>query len=129
MSVFGVILILRIQSECGNMRTRITPKTDTFFAVYWVPNLLLWVDIFRKCAVNWETRDLSWCSHCDGDILYLSKLSGLYFDSLWLFCFFVVLIIIFVRLFCFYWIFIFCFFICCESFFLLLQIFWLLCLF
>ena len=24
---------LRIQSECGNMRTRITPNTDTFYAV------------------------------------------------------------------------------------------------
>ena len=25
---------LRIQSECGKMRTRITPNTDTFHAVY-----------------------------------------------------------------------------------------------
>ena len=41
MSVFGVILILRIQSKCGKMRTRITPKTDTFFALYWVLNLLI----------------------------------------------------------------------------------------
>ena len=24
---------IRIQSECGNMRTRITPNTDTFYAV------------------------------------------------------------------------------------------------
>ena len=24
---------LRIQSECGKMRTRITPNTDTFYAV------------------------------------------------------------------------------------------------
>ena len=31
-SVFGVILI-RIQSECGKMRTRITPNTDSFYAV------------------------------------------------------------------------------------------------
>ena len=50
MSVFGVILgphfpafglnterygvSLRIQSECGKMRTRIIPNTDTFYAVY-----------------------------------------------------------------------------------------------
>ena len=25
---------LRIQSECGKMRTRVTPNTDTFHAVY-----------------------------------------------------------------------------------------------
>ena len=25
---------LRIQSECGKMRTRITPNTDTFHALY-----------------------------------------------------------------------------------------------
>ena len=29
MSVFGVVLV-RIQSQCGKMRTRITPNTDTF---------------------------------------------------------------------------------------------------
>ena len=49
MSVFGVILAeifpsffhirteyveRRSQSECGKMRTRITPNTDTFYAVY-----------------------------------------------------------------------------------------------
>ena len=57
MSIFGVILVcifphsdwirrdtdwirrdtpylLRIQSECGKIRTRITPNTDTFYAVY-----------------------------------------------------------------------------------------------
>ena len=47
MSVFGVILVcivsysdwiwsvsLHVQSECGKMRTRITPKTDTFNVVY-----------------------------------------------------------------------------------------------
>ena len=32
MSVFGVILI-RIQSECGKIPTRIAPNTDTFYAV------------------------------------------------------------------------------------------------
>ena len=31
-SVFGVILV-RIQSECGKIRTTITPNTDTFHAV------------------------------------------------------------------------------------------------
>ena len=31
-SVFGVILV-RIQSECRKIRTRITPNTDTFHAV------------------------------------------------------------------------------------------------
>ena len=30
--VFGVILVC-IQSECGKIRTRITPNTDTFYAV------------------------------------------------------------------------------------------------
>ena len=29
------IVSLRIQSECGKMRTRITPNTDTFHAVLW----------------------------------------------------------------------------------------------
>ena len=32
-SVFGVILV-RIQSECGKIRTRITPNTDTFYVLY-----------------------------------------------------------------------------------------------
>ena len=32
MSIFGVILV-RIQSDCGKIRTRITPNTDTFYAV------------------------------------------------------------------------------------------------
>ena len=32
MSVFAVILV-RIQSECRKLRTRITPNTDTFYAV------------------------------------------------------------------------------------------------
>ena len=32
MSVFGVILV-RIQSKCGEMRTSITPNTDAFYAV------------------------------------------------------------------------------------------------
>ena len=30
--IYGVSL--RIQSECGKMRTRITPNTDTFYAVF-----------------------------------------------------------------------------------------------
>ena len=32
-SVFGVILV-RIQSECGKIRTRITPNTDTVYVLY-----------------------------------------------------------------------------------------------
>ena len=42
MSIFGFILIrifphsnfLRIQSKCGKIRTRITPNTDTFYAMF-----------------------------------------------------------------------------------------------
>ena len=33
-SVFLHSVCLRIQSECGEMRTRITPNTETFYAVY-----------------------------------------------------------------------------------------------
>ena len=36
MSIFGVILV-RIQSKCGKIWTRITPNTDTFHAVYLLP--------------------------------------------------------------------------------------------
>ena len=32
---------LRIQSECGKIRTRITPITDTFYAVYVLPKFVL----------------------------------------------------------------------------------------
>ena len=32
MSIFGVILV-RIQSKCGKIRTRVTPNTETFHAV------------------------------------------------------------------------------------------------
>ena len=32
---------LRIQSECGKIRTRITPNTDTFYTVYNCRNLIL----------------------------------------------------------------------------------------
>ena len=31
------IVSLRIQSECGNMRTRMTPNTDIFHAVFTLP--------------------------------------------------------------------------------------------
>ena len=31
---------LRIQSECGKMQTRITPDTDTFYAVRWLFSLM-----------------------------------------------------------------------------------------
>ena len=30
---YGEILSFRIQSECGKMRTRVTPNMDTFYAV------------------------------------------------------------------------------------------------
>ena len=34
---YGEIRVsLRIQSECGKMRTRITPNTDTFYAVVFI---------------------------------------------------------------------------------------------
>ena len=59
MSVCGVILVrifphsdwiqrvpLRIQSESGKMRTRITPNTDTFHAVY------VWSDFFIRVNLN-----------------------------------------------------------------------------
>ena len=29
-----ILVSLRIQSECGKIRTRIIPSTDTFYAVY-----------------------------------------------------------------------------------------------
>ena len=36
-SKYGVSL--RIQSECGKMRTRITPNTDTFCPMIWMNSL------------------------------------------------------------------------------------------
>ena len=33
--VFGVLLV-RIQSECGKIRTKKTPNTDTFHAVFMI---------------------------------------------------------------------------------------------
>ena len=31
---YYIPLFLRLQSECGKIRTRITPNTDTFYAVW-----------------------------------------------------------------------------------------------
>ena len=39
---------LRIQSECGKMRTRITPNTDTFHAVKLINNELKCTEIFNN---------------------------------------------------------------------------------
>ena len=43
---------LRIQSECGKMWTRITPNTDTFYAVGCFWNLILQIilSLLRKCC-------------------------------------------------------------------------------
>ena len=64
MFVFGVILVcifphldwilrysvsLRIQSECGKMRTRITPNTDTFHAV-WVARKKIFFELLVNIA-------------------------------------------------------------------------------
>ena len=50
-SLFGDILV-RIQSECGKMRTRITPTTDTFYAVWSAKAYIL---VFT-CATTWCTQ-------------------------------------------------------------------------
>ena len=39
---------LRIQSECGKMRTRITPNTDTFYAV----QLTKYIQFFKLLLVS-----------------------------------------------------------------------------
>ena len=41
---FGLNTELCIQSECGNIRTRITPNTDTFYAVtnLWLQLRFIW---------------------------------------------------------------------------------------
>ena len=49
MPVFGVFLV-RIQSECGKIRTRKTPNTDTFHA-------LLLVNIFSSTSLNQFTTN------------------------------------------------------------------------
>ena len=52
-SIFGVTLI-RIQTKCGKMRTRITPNTDTFYAVNgYFSNLEIWSPMFLK--IFWKT--------------------------------------------------------------------------
>ena len=45
---------LRIQSECGKMQTRITPNTDTFYAV-----LFIWSHTFKQyntLLLNYSTN-------------------------------------------------------------------------
>ena len=59
MSLFGVILVC-IQSECGKIRTRITPHKDTFHAVqdFW------WQDKFlqiREKIVSSSKYDINVC--------------------------------------------------------------------
>ena len=72
MSVFGVILVRErygeirsispIQFECGKMRTRITPNTDTFYAVAFC----------NYHATIAETRPLNPCFIPDGFIIILT---------------------------------------------------------
>ena len=47
MSQFGVILI-RIQSECGRIRTRVASNTDTFYTV------LFFILLHQSIALNTE---------------------------------------------------------------------------
>ena len=51
---------LRIQSECGKMRTRITPNTDTFYAVYLAnkmqKNQIFLIDLLTKTIKNTEVE-------------------------------------------------------------------------
>ena len=53
-SIFGVTLVC-IQSKCGKIRTRITPNTDTFYAVNgYFSNLEIWSAMFLKNF--WKTN-------------------------------------------------------------------------
>ena len=66
MSIFGVILV-RIQSECGKIRTRITSNTDTFHVVIYTEKYDEWLETvgiqqgtdagnlkpLRSTVVNW----------------------------------------------------------------------------
>ena len=84
---------LRIQSECGKIQTRITPNTNTFFAVLItaifhsavVPRAISyssaicvsqWKIVVRFMGPSWDTSTLSRDFHFDGvalEIYYGSK--------------------------------------------------------
>ena len=61
--VFGLnteryIVYLRIQSECGKIRTRITPNPDTFYGVnlnrvtFFVFGLSSWKNLYVRCMLD-----------------------------------------------------------------------------
>ena len=45
-----------IQSECGKVRTRITPNTDTFYAVHQTVNRIVLTSLY----LEFETSKISW---------------------------------------------------------------------
>ena len=52
---------LRIQSECGKIRTRITPNTDTFHAVHYLnvylePSHISKMDAFAEIVHGWKLK-------------------------------------------------------------------------
>ena len=63
-------LSLRIQSKCGKMRTRITPNTDTFHAVYWCCKVCTDFEEWRKniwecmLVVGWVVPAEMWEIFC-----------------------------------------------------------------
>ena len=75
MKRYGVSL--RIQSECGKIRTRITPNTDTFHAVllFLVPNK---IGYLREISMNVSTRK----QHTEAYLLLSSTLPGKYMEIL-----------------------------------------------
>ena len=61
LSVFSRIrteygISLRIQSECGKIRTRITPNTDTFHAMQDFPYIF---NICTECTQSYKKEELS----------------------------------------------------------------------
>ena len=72
---FGVFLVRIFPhsywiSECGKMRTRITPNTDTFYAVMDV-GIIWWV--ITPCPTACKSNCHWWETHCWNDKLSLSS--------------------------------------------------------
>ena len=89
MTVFGVILV-RIKPECGKVWTRITPNTDTFYAVYATPGLMIawktwkthncikFMVYFFTLRFSWKichTFELAFCKDSSSVVVFLNTKS------------------------------------------------------
>ena len=78
---------LRIKSECGKMRTAITPNTDTFYGVSFTYSLILSAHLQQAppnfIRIKWAQRVLIWIIPVSSESVYLYNRAYFFYPSRW----------------------------------------------